>query len=123
MSSWSLLLALSGWEYDGPRQALCIMPRHTPENFKGFFTGPEGWGSLRQSRDGTAQRNEISVQEGRLAVTQITLSPTAAPKQVKVECGGKTIRATFSVNGGAVVVSLSRPIMVEAGQALVVQLG
>jgi non-lysosomal glucosylceramidase len=123
MSSWSLLLALSGWEYDGPRQALRLTPRHTPETFKGFFTGPEGWGSLRQSREGTAQRNEISVREGRLAVTEITLNPTAAPKQVKVECGGKTIRSAFSLNAGAVVVSLRRLVMIEAGQTLVVRLG
>ena len=123
MSSWSLLLALSGWEYDGPRQALRLTPRHTPENFKGFFAGPEGWGSLRQSREGTAQRNELSVREGHLAVTEITLVPTAAPKRVKVECGGKVIRSAFNFNAGAMVVSLGRPVMVEAGQALVVRLG
>jgi uncharacterized protein (DUF608 family) len=122
MSSWSLLLALSGWEYDGSRQALRITPHHTPENFKGFFTGPEGWGSLRQSREGAAQRNELSVREGRLAVTEITLSPTAAPKQVKVECAGKTIRSTLSFNAGTAVVSLSRPVLVEAGQKLIVRL-
>jgi uncharacterized protein (DUF608 family) len=123
MSSWSLLLALSGWEYDGPRQALRLTPRHTPENFKGFFTGPEGWGSLRQSREGAAQRNELSVRAGRLAVTEITLNPTAAPKQVKVECAGKTIRSTFSFNAGVVVISLRRPVVAEAGQTLVVRLG
>jgi hypothetical protein len=117
------LLALSGWEYDGPRQALRLKPRHTPENFKGFFAGPEGWGSLRQSREGTAQRNELSVREGHLAVTEITLSPTAAPKRVQVECRGKAIRSAFSVKAGAVVLSLRRPVMVEAGQTLAVWLG
>jgi hypothetical protein len=122
MSSWSLLLALSGWEYDGPRQALRVTPRYTPENFKGFFTGPEGWGSLRQSREGAAQWNELSVREGRLAVTEITLSPTTVPKQVQVECGGKTIRSTLSFNAGTAVVSLSRPVLVEAGQTLIVRL-
>ncbi|MGD0261267.1 MAG: GH116 family glycosyl hydrolase [Verrucomicrobiota bacterium] len=123
MSSWSLLLALSGWEYDGPRQALRVTPRHTPENFKGFFAGPEGWGSLRQSREGAAQQNEISVREGRLAVREITLSPTAAPKQMKVECGGKAIRSALSFKAGMVVVSLRRPVMVEAGQTLVARMG
>jgi len=123
MSSWSLLLALSGWEYDGPRQALRVTPRHTPENFKGFFAGPEGWGGLRQSREGAAQRDELSVREGRLAVTAITLSPPAAPRQVTVECGGKTVPSTFSFNAGAAVVSLKRSVAVEAGQTLVVRLG
>ena len=73
MSSWSLLLALSGWEYDGPRQSLRFAPCHTPENFKGFFAGPEGWGTLRQAREGQTQRNELRVQEGRLGIAEITL--------------------------------------------------
>jgi hypothetical protein len=123
MSSWSLLLALSGWEYDGPRQALRLTPRHTPENYKGFFAGPESWGSLRQSREGAVQRNEINVREGRLALTEITLATTATPKRVKVECGGKAIRSTFSLSASSVVVSLRRPTMIEAGQTLAVRLG
>jgi hypothetical protein len=122
MSSWSLLLALSGWDYDGPRQALRLTPRHTPGDFKGFFAGPEGWGSVRQSRDGVAQRNELSVREGRLAVAEITLAPTAAPKRVKVESGGKTIPNNFSFNAGVVVVTLQRTVVVAAGQMLAVRL-
>jgi len=119
----SLLLALSGWEYDGPRQALRLKPRHTPENFKGFFAGPEGWGSLRQSREGQAQLNELSVREGRLGVAEIALAPGAAPKSVKVECGGKTIPSTFSFSAGVAVVALQPPAVVKAGQTLVVRLG
>ena len=122
MSSWSLLLALSGWEYDGPRQALRLTPRHTPNNFKSFFAGPEGWGSLRQSREGQAQRNELSVREGRLGVAEIALLPGAAPKSVEVECGGKTIPSTFSFNAGVVVVSLKQPAVVQAGQTLMIRL-
>jgi hypothetical protein len=123
MSSWSLLLALSGWEYDGPRQSLRVTPRHTPDNFKGFFAGPEGWGSVRQSREGAAQRNEINVREGRLAIAEVALSPTAVPKQVKVECVGKTIRSTFSFDAGVATISLGRSVVVEAGQTLTVRLG
>ncbi|MEI6781510.1 MAG: GH116 family glycosyl hydrolase, partial [Verrucomicrobiota bacterium] len=123
MSSWSLLLALSGWEYDGMRQTLRVAPRHTPENFKGFFTGPEGWGSLRQSREGSAQRNELSVREGRLAVAEITLAPTAAPTQVKVECAGKTVPSAFSFDAGVVVVTLKPAVVIEKSQTLVIRLG
>ena len=56
-------------------------------------------------------------------MAEITLAPNAAPKRVKVECGGKTIPSTFSFNAGVVVVSLQRPAVVEAGQTLVVRLG
>jgi len=121
MSSWSLLLALSGWEYDGPRQVLRVTPRHTPETFKGFFAGPEGWGSLQQTREGRAQQNELSVREGRLAVAEIALTVTGTPKRVKVECGGNTVPSAFKSEGGGVVVFLKRPVVIEAGRRLVVR--
>ena len=115
-------MALSGWEYDGPRQALRLTPRCTPHQFKGFFAGPEGWGSISQKREGQGQRNELSVREGRLAVAELTLAPAAPPKKVKVECGGKSIAATLSSAGGMAVVAFKRPVIVEAGQTLVVRL-
>ena len=123
MSSWSLLLALSGWEYDGPRQALRFIPRHTPERFRSFFAGPEGWGSLRQSRQDQTQENELSVREGVLAVAEVTLAPSAAPAKVTVQCGGRTIASKFQYSSGLVRVSLAQPVTIRSGQSLRVRLG
>jgi non-lysosomal glucosylceramidase len=123
MSSGSLLPALAGWEYDGPRQALRFMPRHTPEQFKGFFTSPEGWGSLSQSRQGQSQRNEISVCEGRLPISSLAFAAATAPKQVKVQCADKPIDCTSSFSDGMLTVLLKRPAVVEAGQILLARLG
>ena len=123
MSSASLLLALSGWEYDGPRQALRFVPCLTPENFKCFFSGPEGWGSLSQSRKGEAQRNEITVREGRLGVGKLALGAISAPQQVRVDCGGKSIASVFQFNAGMLEVSLKQPVVIEAGRPLVVRIG
>lgn len=123
MSSWSLLLALSGWEYDGPRQAVRFTPRHTPEHFRAFFTGPEGWGSLRQSRADQTQENELSVREGALAVAEVTLAPSAAPAKVSVDCAGQTIASKFQYSSGLVRVSLAQPVTIRSGQSLRVRLG
>ncbi|MGA2866042.1 MAG: GH116 family glycosyl hydrolase [Verrucomicrobiota bacterium] len=123
MSSWSLLLALSGWDYDGPRRALRLAPRHTPGNFKCPFTAPEGWGSLAQARDGQAQRNELTVREGRLSVAEITLDAPAAPKMVTVYVDGRSLASDFTFNAGAAVVSLQQPVTIAAGQTLSVRLG
>ena len=122
MSSWSLLLALSGWDYDGPRQALRLTPRQAPENFRAFFAGPEGWGSLRQSRSAATQQNELSVREGRLALSLVTLNSAVAPRRVTVECAGRTLHSAFSHDAGAVAISLTQPILIKAGQTLVVRL-
>ena len=122
MASWSLLLALSGWEYDGPRQALRFTPRHTPEQFKGFFTGPEGWGSLRQSRAGQGQRNEIQLVEGRLALSELTLAVPVSPAAVKVQYHGKAVPATFTFNAGLLRVALKAPVQLQAGETLSVSI-
>ena len=118
MSSGSLLPALAGWEYDGPRRALRFMPRHTPGHFKGFFAGPEGWGSLGQSRDAAFQRNEITVCEGRLPVSTLTLAVTSVPGRVKVQCGGRSIDCSFRCNDGVLAIAFKRPAVVEAGKTL-----
>jgi uncharacterized protein (DUF608 family) len=121
MSSGSLLPVLAGWEFDGPRQALRFMPRHTPEHFKGFFTAAEGWGNLSQAREGQTQRNEISVCEGRLAISTLALAAISAPKRVKVQCAGKSVDCSFSFQDGVLAISLKRPVMVEAGRTLLAQ--
>ena len=87
MSSWSILLALSGYEYDGPARVLRFAPRITPENFKAFFCGPEGWGSLQQTRDEQGQRSTVTVVEGRLAVAQLLLAAKEPPKNARVTLG------------------------------------
>jgi hypothetical protein len=56
-------------------------------------------------------------------VAEITLAAAAAPKRVKVECGGKTIPSAFSFNDNAVVVTLQHPVSVLAGQKLMVRIG
>jgi hypothetical protein len=122
MSSWSLLLALSGWQYDGPRRALRLGPRHSPAEFRCPFTGPEGWGSVAQKRDAQGQTNELSVREGRLALAEITLDAPAAPKSAEVWVAGQVIETSLAVAEGRAVLSLKQPLIVGAGQTLGIRL-
>jgi uncharacterized protein (DUF608 family) len=122
MSSWSLLLAASGYEYDGPAKALRFAPHVTPENFKAFFCGPEGWGSLRQSRDGATQRNEVAVVEGQLGVAQVRLVPGGQAQKVAVTLGGAPVQAKFQPAADGVLVTLATPVVVKAGDTLSITL-
>ena len=122
MSSWSLLLALSGWEYDGPRQSLRFAPRHTPEKLKIFFAGPEGWGNVRQSRQETEQTNEICVSEGQLRLAKLSLAPATPPGTVKVVCAGKSIAVSPSFEAGVLRISFRKPLLVKTGQTLAVRI-
>jgi uncharacterized protein (DUF608 family) len=122
MSSWSLLLALSGYEYDGPAKSLRFTPRMTPEKFKSFFAGPEGWGSLTQLREGEAQKNAIAVAEGTFAVTRLVLAPKGEVKKAEVTAAGKKIEAALKLEGGEAIITLSSSATLNAGESLEVTL-
>jgi non-lysosomal glucosylceramidase len=123
MSSWSMLLALSGWEYDGPKAKVKFTPCHTPNLFKSFFTSAEGWGSLFQSRQAETQRNEIQLVEGRLNISEITLNCASTPRQVQAAKAGKPVASSFVVRDRNVVVTLNKPMILGAGESLEIRWG
>src|SRR5258708_37701091 len=123
MSSCSSLLSLSGFEYAGPSQYLRFTPRHTPDNFKSFFTGPEGWGNLTQTRKGNTQRNEVHVAHGKLPVASVRVDPLAKPSSVKVSLGRAAVSAELKASMDGYLVQFSTPVVVKQGNTLVVSLG
>jgi uncharacterized protein (DUF608 family) len=74
MSSWSLLLSLSGYHYSAPEQRLAFAPRLQPLDFRCFFSTGHGWGQYRQR--GTANLMEYSydVRYGSVAVRVLELA-------------------------------------------------
>ena len=118
MSSWSLLVALSGWHYDGPRYHLTIEPRYKPERFASFWCGTEGWGVLAQERVGQTQRNDVSVAEGRLRLRRFALPVSSQVQQARVDVGGSECGAQIETSGGWVRLNFQTPLTVESGQKL-----
>jgi non-lysosomal glucosylceramidase len=124
MSSWSLLLALSGYEYDGPGRILRFAPRHSPEDFRCFFCGPEGWGSFAQKAETRTQKAEITVRYGtlRLRTLVIALIANFKPAKAAVTAAGKTVPATFGVSEGLAEVKLAMETAVQEGETVAVLL-
>ncbi len=112
MSSWSILTGLSGYEYDGATKSMRFTPRVTPEKFKSFFAGPEGWGSLEQTRKDGKQWNVIRVVEGLFVVAKILLAPPAGASEL-------TIIRSRKVNGHTVIESIVVTPKSEADGVLV----
>jgi len=46
MSSWSLLLALSGFEFDGVEKKMAFSPKVNLQNFSTFWSTGSAWGTL-----------------------------------------------------------------------------
>jgi non-lysosomal glucosylceramidase len=124
MSSWSLLTGASGFEYDGPAKKLKFTPRVTPEKFKSFFVGPEGWGSLSQTRTSGKQQDEICVVEGQLLLREIRLATPAGVKEAAVVHSDKNKvdttfdDAKFESSADGVLVTLARALILGAGETL-----
>ena len=118
MSSWGCLLGASGYIYDGPAGKIGFAPRLTPEDFKCFFSGAQGWGSLVQQRQGKAQTNAIEVKWGRLRVKSLVLElPEAGlTVDVRVQVAGDTVGSQVAQDGRRITVALAREVVVEAGQ-------
>ncbi|HLQ39121.1 MAG TPA: GH116 family glycosyl hydrolase, partial [Planctomycetota bacterium] len=73
LASWSCLLAISGFEYDGPAGLLGFAPKLTPEDFRCFFSGSDGWGTFAQRRAAGQQQHSIRVRTGRVSVRSLHL--------------------------------------------------
>jgi hypothetical protein len=104
MSSWAVLLALSGAQYDGVERSLGFTPRIQPEDFFTFWSGGSGWGSF------AVEGNEVdlTVLHRRLSLDSLHLpasygftslesaSLDGSPVPVRLESGGDRIVMRFS---------------------------
>ncbi len=68
LSSWGLLLALSGYRYDLTSRRISFEPVVNPEDFSCFFSTGTAWGVYRQRVDArTGARSwDVEVMEGSL---------------------------------------------------------
>ncbi len=127
MASWSLLLALSGFQYSAVEQSIAFAPRITPEKFNCFFSTPTAWGLFRQSVKKKAHRAELHVRYGTLNLRHLRL---AWPLRIKA---GRSLTLTAHLDGqpidiatepspDALAVTFSEPQSIPASQRLVVEL-
>jgi hypothetical protein len=120
MASYGAFVAACGFTLHGPKGILGFAPRLTPADFKAAFTASEGWGTLRQHREGDRQTNEVRVKWGRLRVRELQLSLPGGRDAggADVKHGDRTVAATVKQDGERVSVTLAEPVVVEAGQSL-----
>jgi hypothetical protein len=124
MSSWSLLLALSGFHYDGPRATMRFAPNHAPERFKSFFTSDQAWGAIEQSKDVVKQSATIKIAAGTLRLATLELVPRLAKVTgASAVIGGKTIAPTLAQTDSMVRLSFDGGgVQLNAGEELTIVL-
>jgi len=126
MSSWSLLLALSGYHYSAPTRSLSFAPRLRPEDFRCFFTAGEAWGSYAQRRDGRKQVHTLDLCWGRLTLERLgfpRLTEEVRPQLRRLTGPAGDLEGRFAVSDSTLTVELARPLTLEVGDHLVVEVG
>ncbi len=121
MSSWSLLLALSGYRYSAPERSLAFAPRLSTDDFRCFFTAGESWGRYAQRRDGSKQTHALDLLYGsllleRLGVPRLVDGGAARVDQLSV--AGSDVEGRLTVDDEGLSVEFTRPVALGAGDSL-----
>jgi uncharacterized protein (DUF608 family) len=120
MSSWSLLLALSGFEYSAPEKTIRFAPRMNENNFKCFFSTGGCWGSYSREVKQGFQRDSIKVRYGRLELHKVKLivdKPSNAKLTVKHSRKG-ILKAFLKIEGKQGTVLFEEPVTLDSGELL-----
>ncbi len=123
MSSWGVLLALSGFRYSGPDMTMGFDPRIDPADFRSFWSTGSGWGSYAQRFDGAAGTVALEVASGEVALKEFSFARPGVPAKsvsAAASVGGTPVKTSVAVAGGTVRLAWARPVVVKAGQALTI---
>ncbi|MBN1996621.1 hypothetical protein JW935_03645 [candidate division KSB1 bacterium] len=87
MASWSVLLALSGFEYDGIKQSMAFDPKLNQSDFSTFWSTGSAWGNL------TIQPGKaiLSVEFGELDLKQFSIKEKSWEQTIHLSAGEQLV--------------------------------
>lgn len=126
MSSWSALLALQGFIYDGPKQVIGFKPTWQPEDHASFFTTSTAWGLFSQTQTQSLQMADIEVKFGTAQIKNIVLETpdNSIGSKISVKLDGiEQVIENSKQDGNTITIHLKSACEVEAGSTLTVYFG
>ncbi len=117
MSSWSLVLALSGFQWSAPEKALRFSPLVNQDNFRSLYSTGIAWGNYSQKRAKQKLDAEITVEGGALELAQLRLPFPGKPS------GSSLAGATVEAAGGEAIIRPKKPLRLGKGDRLAVSVG
>jgi len=116
MSSWSGMLALSGFRYRGSERVVRAVPNASLPDFRSFWSAGTGWGMFTLSRG----RFSLSVVEGFLLVRRVEF-PAAIGAASSVKLGTAAVKYQVEALKELASFTLAGELRVEPGQDLIVE--
>jgi hypothetical protein len=111
MSSWSTVLAMSGFAYDGPAAAVVAVPKMPGDGFKSFWATGTGWGTYALKRQKGGVTLAMKVLSGTLACRSCEF--VAAGGAVAIERGARKVQGHISSRSERVIVTLEEVLQLS----------
>jgi uncharacterized protein (DUF608 family) len=117
MSSWSSVVALSGFEYDGAEEAIRAVPPLPHRAFRSFWASGTGWGEFSYaSGTGGGSLFGLRVHAGTLRCRSITIP--ADGSRTRVHIGDKDYPHSTTASANATLFTAKQTIVIEEGEEL-----
>jgi hypothetical protein len=110
MASWSILLALSGFEYDGVEQFIKFDPKINQDDFSTFWSCGNAWGNYKQDTN----QASVGVLFGTLKLKSIKLQVKSVNR---VLLNKKEVDFTEADN----LIIFEKPVSISEGNTLTIQ--
>ncbi len=123
MASWSALLALSGFRYDGVEQSVTAKPLISAERFACFWSAPSGWGTFAQSITDRSVTFSLDVAEGELACRSVALGARAGAGKSSVTAGSRAVEHEVQSNGEESRIVFSNRLRLTKSEGMRVVIG
>ncbi len=119
MSSWSVLLALSGYEFSARDQRLSFAPRLNPENFRCFFAAGSGWGAYEQRTQTASLMAHVEVHHGQVPLRYLKLKNEHGASLTALQVEGPDGKAV----SGSKLEGKGKDLLIDFGDAVVITAG
>lgn len=119
MSSWSTVVALSGFQYAGDRAAVSVLPPMKDEAIRSFWSTGTAWGSYSLRRHATGSSLSIQVLAGKLSCRSCTLHGSGAKAAARL--GDATSTPSVKQANGRVIVEFPDVLSVREGMQLEIE--
>jgi hypothetical protein len=112
MSSWSTILALSGFRYDGAKASVVAVPQVAHADFQCFWSTGTGWGTFSTHQHAGVTVFAVKVLAGTLNCRSCEIAASGAT--ATVESGGKTVENQVSRHEERIVVTFDETLRLAA---------
>jgi non-lysosomal glucosylceramidase len=114
MASWTSVVALSGFHYDGSKASVVVVPRVPHNVFECFWSTGTGWGTFSYRPVGTrGTQVTLRVLAGKLPCGRCEITGTGATTSVR--SNGRTYSHTVKRSNGRTIFQMNQALVLAEG--------